>query len=126
MSKAARKAKEPEDFHEYATPYTKKLVGIIGGQRFEGNILSASEISDLRNLYGTEPSDNPLIADGNLRDTIRQARHDGLRLMAFLSKFLHRDEDPVKLVARTMSDYGFDVSGDILDWADWVEGVDEE
>jgi len=46
---------------------------------------------------------------GNIKNIMREASHDGRRIMAFISKFLEKGEDPVKLIAECMSQVGFDV-----------------
>lgn len=53
---------------------------------------------------------------GDDRNLMRLASHDGRRVMAFLARFLEPDEDPVSLIARALSDMGFDVNlGDLWD-----------
>jgi len=52
---------------------------------------------------------------GSVRNLFRHADLDGLRIMAFLSKFCEPGEDPVQLVARALADQGYDVSLDDVD-----------
>lgn len=65
------------------------------------------------------------------RDTgcFREARTDGLRVMAFISKYLQPGEDPVKLVIQMASEAGFDVDPEAYGWAteddDYEGGVDD-
>ena len=49
------------------------------------------------------------------RNLMRFVERDGLRLMAFLSRYLEQGEDPVKLVAQLCIDAGYDVP-DVSDW----------
>ena len=46
------------------------------------------------------------VADRNM---MRLVEIDGLRVMGLLAKFLEKGEDPVQLVARSLSEMGFDV-----------------
>ncbi len=43
------------------------------------------------------------------RNMIRQAEHDGLRLVAWLAKYVPEGEDPLKTVIQMVIDSGFDV-----------------
>lgn len=52
----------------------------------------------------------------------RQARTDGLRLMAYLSEFLGRGEDPVRFIQGLCADAGFDAPDE---WEDEEEDEDE-
>jgi hypothetical protein len=49
---------------------------------------------------------------GSGRNIFRHVRSDGLRLMAFLSKFLEKDEDPVKFVHDLCMEAGYDTPND--------------
>lgn len=55
-------------------------------------------------------------AGGHLQ-VLRNAGHDGLRLVAFLSRYLEPDEDPVKMVVRLATEAGYDVDSDVVAWA---------
>jgi hypothetical protein len=55
-----------------------------------------------------------LLAGGEV-GVFRQAKSDGLRMMAVLSRYLEPDEDPVKLLLNLLGGAGYDV-GD-LEWA---------
>jgi len=49
---------------------------------------------------------------GDERDVARCTSHEGLRVMAYLSRFLEPGEDPVRLVARGMAALGFEAGID--------------
>jgi hypothetical protein len=55
---------------------------------------------------------------GDERNLFRHAKRDGLRIMAFLSRFCDPDEDPVKVVVRVMHAAGYDVDPADMAWAD--------
>lgn len=63
-----------------------------------------------------------IINGGDELAVFRAARDDGLRVMAFLSRYLEEDEDPVNLVAEALSHLGYDVMMDDL----WTDIDDEE
>lgn len=50
-----------------------------------------------------------LEAAAAFRNMIRRAEADGLRLVAFLAKFMEPGEDPLRLVKEALSELGFDV-----------------
>lgn len=56
------------------------------------------------------------IVAGSERNLFRVVQEDGLRVMAFLSKFLEQGQDPVKLLVQIMDGAGFDVE-DHVEWA---------
>lgn len=62
-----------------------------------------------------------LFVEGAAVNIYRRVARDGLRLMAFLSSFVERGEDPVRFVARLCADAGLDVCVNI----DWIDGVDD-
>lgn len=49
------------------------------------------------------------VRTGSIRNLFRHANSDGLRIMAFLSKFCEPGEDPVQLIARVLADQGYDI-----------------
>lgn len=53
---------------------------------------------------------------GDARNMFRHAQHDGLRVMAFLSRFLEPGEDPVKMLIQMAVDAGFDVDPSDIEW----------
>lgn len=60
---------------------------------------------------------------GSDRNLFRHVRNDGLRVMAFLSKFLDRGEDPVELLEGLMSEAGFDCM--LSDWEPYKDENEE-
>jgi hypothetical protein len=57
------------------------------------------------------------------RNLIRHAQLDGLRLVAWLAKFVDKDEDPLAFLVSVMADSGMDV--DIED-IEWVHGTADD
>jgi hypothetical protein len=51
------------------------------------------------------------------RNCVRAAKADGLRLMAWLARFIPAGEDPLKTLIQLASDSGFDIEPEDLAWA---------
>lgn len=59
-----------------------------------------------------------LLQAGADRNAIRHAESDGLRIIAWLAKYVPTGEDPLKHVIQFASQAGLDVDTSDLDWAD--------
>jgi hypothetical protein len=76
-----------------------------------------------------------LLQAGADRNLIRHAEADGLRLMAWIAKFIEPDEDPLKTIIQLAIDAGWDVDPSDVSWAqdidedeapsDYAEGLSE-
>jgi hypothetical protein len=60
------------------------------------------------------------------RNALRHAETDGLRLLAYLAKFVPPGEDPLKTLVQFAGAAGVDTNPEDIDWADGCEGDDEE
>lgn len=60
----------------------------------------------------------PLMQAGADRNAIRHAEADGLRLLAWISKFVPAGEDPMRTLIRATADAGWDVDHEDIAWAD--------
>ena len=60
----------------------------------------------------------PLMQAGADRNMFRFAEHDGLRLIAWLAKFVPAGEDPLKTLIHLALDAGYDVSPEDLAYAE--------
>ena len=129
------------------TPRNSEVLGLIGGGLVhEGLALTNDEVRALRKLYGYEPRKRPHLSEeeepsypygsrdksqkvedfhqaGADRNLIRHAQLDGLRLVAWLAKYVDKDEDPLAFLVSVMADSGMDV--DIED-VDWVHGTADD
>lgn len=63
----------------------------------------------------------PLMQAGADRNTIREAETDGLRLLAWLARFVPPGTDPLVTLIQFAADAGADVASEDLDWADESE-----
>ena len=115
-----------------ATPVDQTMIDMIGaGARFEDTTFTRDQWGQLRRFYGyiDEPvgqvQDDRRRSELNVlkpaiesRDLGRLVSRDGRRVMALLSRHLSPGQDPVKLVALALSDAGYDVDGEVVEWAD--------
>lgn len=63
---------------------------------------------------------------GAARNIFRHVEHDGLRMVAWLSRYMEPGEDPVKVLVRMASEAGFDVPPEDYGWAVGEEDFDSE
>lgn len=70
-----------------------------------------------------EEGENPLLLAGTIRNLLRAAEEDGLRVIGAVLKYLEQGEDPVKFVLRLLCENGYDVDPDDIDW---IEESEEE
>lgn len=66
-------------------------------------------------------SPQPMMQAGADRNAIRHAEQDGLRLLAWLAKFITAGEDPLKSLVQLACDAGWDVDGDDIAWSETEE-----
>lgn len=108
--------KVPGDKLHTDTPSTSDLIRVLGlGSYYQSVAFSKDQTRRLMNFYGFKDETNPLMEAGMHRNMFRHVERDGLRVMAFLSKYLEPGQDPVKLVAQLCMEAGHDVPND-YDW----------
>lgn len=97
-----------------ATYEDRQIVKLLGGYYYHAFTATQDQMEKLSQIYRFDlpkcPA-NPLERwneTGKIRNLFRHVEHDGLRVMAFLSRFLEPDEDPVAFVAKLCADAGFD------------------
>jgi|GEM_PF-6973440 len=59
-----------------------------------------------------------LMQAGADRNVARYAEHDGMRLIAWLAKYVPEGEDPLKTLVQLAVDSGFDVNQEDIAWAE--------
>jgi len=59
-----------------------------------------------------------ILQAGADRNMVRHAESDGLRLVAWLAKFVPAGGDPLKTLIQLASDAGYDVPAEDVDWAE--------
>ncbi len=71
----------------------------------------------------TDPRD--FMQAGADRNVTRYAERDGLRVIAWLAKYVEPGQDPLKMLVQLVSEAGFDVDPADVGWAD-EETVDQD
>lgn len=66
-----------------------------------------------------------LLQAGADRNTIRHAEADGLRIVAWLAKYIPTGEDPLKHVVQFATECGLDVDPEDVEWANDDEQKDD-
>lgn len=102
----------------HTTP-SKRMLSLCGGTNHGGVSLTHDEVKHLKRVYEVHPEEHPMLEAGALRNVLRAAEHDGMRIMAWLSGFLEPGEDPLKFVVQVAIEAGLEV--DPVD-VSWVQG----
>lgn len=68
----------------------------------------------------------PLMRAGAVRNAIRHAEADGLRLLAWIAKYVPPGGDPLKTLVQCVVDSGFDVSSQDFNWAETGEDGEQD
>jgi hypothetical protein len=63
----------------------------------------------------------PLMQAGAARNAIRDAQVDGLRLLAWIAKYVEPGHDPLKTLVQFAAEAGMPVSSEETEWADTEE-----
>jgi hypothetical protein len=66
---------------------------------------------------------SPLMQAGADRNAFRHAEADGLRMVAWIAKYVEPGQDPVKVLVRMAIDAGWDVDPADVDWAETEEAA---
>lgn len=103
-----------------ATPLDATMIQLLGGVTYRNVTVTRDQMKNLRRIYGfknneiSDPDIQRLHEAGDNRNVFRYTNHDGLRVMALLSKYLEPNEDPVTFIAQALADAGFDVDGSLF------------
>ena len=92
------------------SPKSEVLLRLLGGKTFKSVALTTDELRAIEKLYGFHPEDDVLYQAGADRDMFRHAEADGLRLLAWIAKYVEKGQDPVKTLIQFASESGVDVS----------------
>jgi hypothetical protein len=109
----------------FSDPITKKAVEEAGGgHAFSGSVaFSPEQLGALAHAYDFDleaDQDCPaaeLMLAGTVRNLMRHAESDGMRLMAVLAKWLKKGQDPVKLLVFLADQSGLTVDPELAEWA---------
>lgn len=94
------------------TPMDSTSIALLGGFNHGSVCVTRDQEDRFRKIYGftSRRGRTALENAGDIRNLMRYADIDGLRVMAFLSRYLEPGEDPVRLLQNALSDAGYDVS----------------
>jgi len=103
------------------------MIDLLGGKTADQVALTSDQEKRLYKLYNFNPEEDrgklgsELIQAGTFRNMIRYAQMDGLRLVAFLSRFCKPGKDPLSLIKVLMSEAGYDITLEDRDFdeEDW-------
>lgn len=102
----------------HTTPRASELCRLLSGVSHGSVQVSNDEFAAIRRMYQSKgETGNGLLDAIDVRDLMRAAGHDGLRILAWLAKCVTPGEDPLKLVVRMAQRDGCDVSFDDYTWA---------
>lgn len=106
------------------TPHAAGLAQLLGGQTYGSVAFTHDELEAVKRLYKFKPEKKEredlqrLMQAGADRNALRHAESDGLRLLAWLAKYVPAGEDPLKHLVQLASDAGWDVNPEDVAWAE--------
>ena len=101
------------------TPSSARMMELLGvGATSKAVALSKSELEAIRRMYDVSPEESPFTQAGTDRNTLRHAECDGLRMLAWISRFMDQGDDPVRTLVQIAVEAGLDVSAEDFEWAD--------
>lgn len=108
------------------TPRAAAQVSLLGPGNIKGPVtLTRSEFNDVKRLYlferEPEGTNNALMQAAADRNAFRHAEADGLRLLAWISRFVPAGEDPLKTLVEMAAESGCDVDPEDVMWADEID-----
>lgn len=113
------------------TPAYATMIALLGaGQCLKGVALSKTEYGNIQRIYkfNTEHVDcgcsRELLQAGADRNMLRHAECDGLRLLAWIAKFVEAGEDPVKVLINMAVEAGYTVDPNDVAYASDNEDED--
>lgn len=103
-----------------STPFAEQSVKLLGpGLKHESLLISREELLALYKLYGMKPIDeDSLQQQAQVRNLMRAATHDAMRVLSWLAQYMAGGEDPVKEVIRMAIDANYEVPPEDSEWAD--------
>ena len=108
------------------TPSAEEVNTLLGGgSRFECVTFTREETEHLRKLYGYVEEKDKLSQAGADCNMFRHAEHDGLRVIAWLAKYVEPGQDPLKEIVKMAVDRRYDVNPSDVIWAEEEEEEEE-
>ena len=104
------------------TPHAAEMTALLGGVTYKSVSLSSDEAKALDRLYEFTPDEPGIMQHGATRNMLRHAEADGLRMVAWLARFVPPSEDPLKLLVQLTVERGWDIPPEDCAWAeDWSD-----
>jgi len=108
---------------QYSDPNTEAHCKLLNSEARNGGVaISGDQLGALAHLYGfdlSKDTDCPaseLMFAGAVRNLMRHAEADGMRLIALMAQWLSEGQDPVKLLVSLADEAGLDTRG-LGEWA---------
>lgn len=102
----------------FTTPRAQAMSKLLGATTFGPNAMTRDEFDSIRRLYGFKPDNNVLLQAGADRNVVRHAECDGLRMLAWIARYVEPNGDPMKTLIQMAVDAGFDVADADAEWAE--------
>ena len=112
-----------------STPMAAEAIDLLGpGAVDHGVAISRDEFAEIGALYGagSDGVAHPLAPEGGDRNLLRQARHDGLRILAWVARFVPPGTDPLATVVQAFVDAKFEVPQGEAEWACGDDGEEDD
>lgn len=112
------------------TPLAAEMMALRGQGLTSGpNALTHDESEHVRRLYGYVPEPEgrgrELLQAGADRNVLRHAQADGLRLVAWLARYVEPGKDPLRTLVELACQAGWDVDPIDVGWAQGTDDVPE-
>jgi hypothetical protein len=106
------------------------MLKLLGGSTYKSVALTRDELRSVKNLYrfvdekeGPDQVFHQAAAD---RNALRHAESDGLRLLAWIARYVGAGGDPLKTFVQLAVEAGLDVDPSDVEWSQNSEVGDDE
>lgn len=101
------------------TPRTEATVSLLGARlTHESVAISRDEYRAIQRVYGFTEGARQFQQAGADRNAARHAAADGLRLLAWLARYVDTGEDPLRTLVQLAVDAGLDVDPEDVEWSE--------
>jgi hypothetical protein len=107
-----------------STPHAASMISLLGSGGYSGGVeVTADELAAIQKMYEVPVTDSnrpgeELLRSGEVRHDLRRAQADGLRMVAWIARFVEPGEDPVKALVHLAVQAGWDVSAEDAAWSE--------
>jgi len=101
------------------TPKAEELISLLGaGASHKGCIFTRDEFRSLQKVYEITDEEDPLMHAGATSNLFKHATDDGIRMVAWLSKYLPAGQDPLRTLIEMAIELGFEVDPEDVKYAE--------